>query len=196
MKYNYFHHEQKKAQKNNPFLVQNLYYNKQEDYYVCPMDKRMEFAGKGKRISSNGYESELHYYEAKHCEGCPMREMCHNSPGNRRMEVSHNLNRHRDRARELLTSPKGLYYRSKRPVEVEAAFGQMKSNNKFTRFTLRGLDKVAIEFGLMAIGHNLRKLAKKKGNAQKNGQNPSYTDQNQAIVLHFIIFDSAWDIAA
>ncbi|MDD2200185.1 MAG: transposase, partial [Bacteroidales bacterium] len=34
----------------------------------------------------------------------------------------------------------------------------LKSNNKFNRFTLRGLEKVNIEFGLMAIAHNLRKL--------------------------------------
>jgi hypothetical protein len=55
----------------------------------------------------------------------------------------------------------GLYHRSKRPIEPEAVFGQLKSNNKFNRFTLRGLNKVNIEFGLMAIAHNLRKLAAK-----------------------------------
>jgi hypothetical protein len=54
-------------------------------------------------------------------------------------------------------SPQGIEKRSKRPVEVEAVFGQLKSNNKFNRFTLRGLDKVNIEFGLMALGHNFRK---------------------------------------
>src|SRR5690606_40649781 len=37
VKCNYFHKEQKRAQKNNPFLLQNLYYNKEEDFYVCPM---------------------------------------------------------------------------------------------------------------------------------------------------------------
>jgi hypothetical protein len=31
----------------------------------------------------------------------------------------------------------------------------MKSNNRFTRFSLRGLAKVDIEFGLMALAHNL-----------------------------------------
>ncbi|MDO4228471.1 MAG: transposase [Capnocytophaga sp.] len=49
----------------------------------------------------------------------------------------------------------GLEHRSKRPIEVEAVFGQMKSNN---RFTFRGLEKVEMEFLLMAIGHNFRKL--------------------------------------
>ena len=54
-----------------------------------------------------------------------------------------------------------MIHGSKRLIEVEAVFGQLKSNNKFSRFTLRKMDKVNIEFGLMSIGHNLRKLAQK-----------------------------------
>jgi hypothetical protein len=71
------------------------------------------------------------------------------------------MNEYKAKAREMLTSERGLFHRSKRPIEVEAVFGQLKSNNKFSRFTLRKMDKVNIEFGLMSIGHNLRKLAKK-----------------------------------
>jgi len=37
-------------------------------------------------------------------------------------------------------------------------FGQIKANRQFRRFLLRGLDKVTIEFGLIAIAHNLMKL--------------------------------------
>ncbi|MBA8987601.1 transposase, partial [Sphingobacterium cellulitidis] len=76
------------------------------------------------------------------------------------------------------------YHRSKRPVEVEAVFGQMKSNNKFTRFSMKGLEKVTVEFGLMAIAHNLRKWAKKwesKTLIGKPGGNNSLFAINQAI---------------
>ena len=65
----------------------------------------------------------------------------------------------RKKARELLTSEQGLEHRSKRPIEPEAVFGHIKWDNKFNRFTLRGLTKVEVEFGLVAISHNLRKLA-------------------------------------
>ena len=75
------------------------------------------------------------------------------------MQVNHRLNEFKAKARELLLSPPDIQQRSKRPVEVEAVFGQLKSNNKFNRFTLRGLDKVNVEFGLMALGHNFRKWA-------------------------------------
>lgn len=161
VKYNYFHKEQKRTQKQNPFLVQNLYYNESENFFVCPMGQKLEHVGKGKRKSTNGFISQVDYYEAKRCQGCPLRGMCHKNAGNKKIEINHKLNQYRAKAREMLTSERGLLHRSKRPIEVEAVFGQLKSNNKFSRFTLRKMDKVNIEFGLMSIGHNLRKLAQK-----------------------------------
>lgn len=158
VKYNYFHKEQKRTMKNNPFLVQNLFYNAEKDFFVCPMGQRMENIGTGKRISSNGYESKVTYYQAKRCEGCPLRSLCHKAAGNRKIEVNHQLNELKSEARALLTSEKGLKHRSKRPIEVEAVFGQLKSNNKFNRFTFTGLKKVELEFFLMALGHNFRKM--------------------------------------
>lgn len=161
VKYNYFHKEQKRTQKQNPFLVQNLYYNESENFFVCPMGQKLEHVGQGKRKSTNGFISQVDYYEAKRCQGCPLRGMCHKNAGNKKIEINHKLNQYRAKAREMLTSERGLLHRSKRPIEVEAVFGQLKSNNKFSRFTLRKMDKVNIEFGLMSIGHNLRKLAQK-----------------------------------
>ena len=161
VKYNYFHMEQKRKHKKDPFSVQNLYYNAQEDFYICPAGQKLSFIGHATRTSTNGYQAQVSYYQAQRCEGCPMQGQCHKAKSNRLIEVNHRLNQLKAKARERLMSDEGLYHRSKRPVEVEAVFGQMKSNNKFTRFTLRGLAKVAVEFGLMAIAHNLRKWAKK-----------------------------------
>lgn len=196
VKYNYFHKEQKRTQKNNPFLVQNLYYNAAEDYYVCPMGQRLYHQYTGKRMSSNGYEAEVHYYEARRCEGCPLRGMCHKSKDNRRIEVNKNLNRLKAKAREKLMSERGLYHRSKRPVEVEAVFGQLKSNNKFTRFTIRGLVGVGIEFGLMSIGHNLRKLIAKQGKADAKPINKRQNKKNRAIALNIFKYKESIAIAA
>jgi transposase len=160
VKYNYFHKEQKRAIKNNPFLPQNLFYNKEKDFYVCPMGQGMEKIKEAKRTSSNGYEADVIRYQAARCEGCPLRGMCHKSKENRIIEINYRLNELKNKAKELLNSELGLAHRSKRPIEVEAVFGQLKSNNKFNRFTLRGLEKVNLEFGLMALAHNLRKMAK------------------------------------
>ena len=161
VKYNYFHKEQKKKFKENPFAVANLFYNQEKDFYVCPMGQKMTPIGQEKRVSENGYESQVTHYQAERCEGCPLRGQCHQAKTDRIIAVNHRLNELRQQAKTLLMSEKGIEHRKKRPIEVEAVFGQMKSNNHFNRFTLRGLEKVALEFSLMAMGHNLRKLAAK-----------------------------------
>lgn len=158
VKYNYFHKEQKKGYKNNAFLQANLYYNPEQDYYVCPMGQHLHKVGTGKRRTELGFGYQVSIYQAQNCTGCPLRGQCHKAKGDRKIEVNHNLNRLRQIARDKLLSDEGFYHRGKRPIEPEAVFGQLKSNNKFNRFTLRGLSKVEIEFGLMAIGHNLRKI--------------------------------------
>lgn len=161
VKYNYFHKEQKKNFNNDIFLAQNLFYNAEKDFYVCPMGQRMEKVGTSRRVSSNGFVSEVIHYQAKRCEACPLRGLCHQGKGERKIEVNHRLNDFKEKARGLLMSEKGLTHRSKCPIEVEAVFGQMKSNNQFNRFTFKGLEKVELEFLLMAIGHNLRKMTAK-----------------------------------
>lgn len=179
VKYNYFHMEQKRKHKQDPFSVQNLYYNQQDDFYVCPAGQKLSFIGHTARVSANGYAAQVSCYQAQRCEGCPMRGQCHKAQGNRLIEVNHRLTRLRAKARERLLSEQGLYHRSKRPVEVEAVFGQMKSNNKFTRFSMKGLEKVAVEFGLMAIAHNLRKWATKWKNKALTGK----PDGNSSIIV-------------
>lgn len=168
VKYNYFHKEQKRNMKNNPFLTQNMFYNSSLDFYVCPMGQRMEKVETGKRISANGYVSQVSYYQAKNCNGCPLRGKCFQGKENRKIEVNHRLNELRTKARELLMSDKGLQHRGKRAIEPEAVFGQLKSNNKFNRFTFTGLEKVELEFLLMAIGHNLRKMVAMLAFSDKN----------------------------
>lgn len=58
-------------------------------------------------------------------------------------------------------SEEGIYHRGRRCIEPEAVFAQIKHNSAWNRFRLRGLEKVKTEFTLVAIAHNLRKLAKK-----------------------------------
>ncbi len=61
-------------------------------------------------------------------------------------------------AKELLTSGDGLKHRSKRPVEPEAVFGQIKYDNGFKRFNYRGKRLVRAEFATIAVAHSIRKM--------------------------------------
>ena len=159
VKFNMFHVEQKKKYRDNPFLPQNLHYNKEGNYYVCPMGQHMDFVREEKRYTESGFEQTISIYRAKRCEGCPLRSKCHKAKGNRTIEINHRLNAYKDVVRKLLTSEEGLKHRSLRPIEPEAVFGQIKSGGMFKRFRLRGLAGTNIEFGLKAVAHNLKKLS-------------------------------------
>jgi Transposase DDE domain len=161
VKYNYFHKEQKRSFKNNGFHAQNLFYNAKEDYFVCPMGQHMEKTGTTKRKSDNGYISEISVYQAKNCHNCPLKCLCNNAKENRRIEVNHNLNRHKQKARELLNSQEGLLHRSRRPIEPEAVFGQTKANKHYNRFRHFDKDKVMMDFAIFAIAFNIGKLYRK-----------------------------------
>ena len=116
---------------------------------------------KKKSKSDLGYISTLTRYQAKNCQGCPLRGLCHQSKTNRIIEINYRLNQYKRNARQRLTSEQGIYHRGKRCIEPEAVFAQIKHNSQFNRFRLRGLEKVKLEFTLVAIAHNLRKMAKK-----------------------------------
>ncbi len=44
-----------------------------------------------------------------------------------------------------------------RTADVEPVFAHIKSNRNFKRFTLKGIEKAEIEFGLHALAHNIKK---------------------------------------
>lgn len=159
VKYNMFHVEQRRGYRNNPFRVSNLFYNPQDDFYVCPMGQKMKFIRQEKRYTASGYQQTVSVYRASRCEGCPLRGQCHKSKRDRQIEVNHTLDDYKARARELLTSEHGLKHRSNRPIEPEAVFGQIKECGRFRRLRLKGLTGAKIDFGLKALAHNLRKLA-------------------------------------
>ena len=79
--------------------------------------------------------------------------------GNRRIEINHTLNGLKQQADERLLSEEGIRHRKQRPCDVEPVFGNIKNNHHFKRFMLRGIEKVSIETGLVALAHNLRKKA-------------------------------------
>lgn len=93
------------------------------------------------------------------CEGCKLRESCFKAKGNRIVEMNHQLQAYRAKASELLKSEIGIYHRKKRAYDVEPVFANIKHNKKFKRFNLRGIKKVEIETGLIALAHNLKKMA-------------------------------------
>jgi hypothetical protein len=159
VKYNMFHAEQKRKHAKNPFLPEHMYYNADEDYYVCPMGQHLDHSCDTKKRTDLGYEYTVSTYVAQDCSRCPVRGLCYKAKANRRtIEVNHRNNALKARARDLLMSEEGLKHRSRRPIEPEAVFGQIKYDGGFKRFQYRGQRMVEAEFATVAIAHNIRKL--------------------------------------
>lgn len=159
VKFNYFHKEQTKKFKANTFHKNNLYYNPNQDCFYCPMGQRMAKSGSYVRKTSTGFKQYITQYQAQNCNGCPIRGACHKAKDNRIIEVNHNLEKHKQNARNKLLSEEGVKRRGQRCADVEATFGIIKNNKGFRRFMLRGKRKVETETGLIALAHNLSKIS-------------------------------------
>lgn len=159
VKYNKFHWEKKKKNRDNPYLTDNLEYDEKNNEYICPEGRKMQLVGTRKYVTEAGYETTRDYYRCEDCSNCPRAGDCKKTEKPRMIKVSHRLNELKKKANENLCSEKGLKLRSRRVVEVEQTFGRIKGCWSFRRFMLRGKDKVKIEWGLLAIAHNITKMA-------------------------------------
>lgn len=149
----------------NPFHQDSFYYNKEEDYYVCPMGQHMERIGTKMDRTASGYVTESARYKVQNCNGCPLRGSCHKAKGNRVIEINHRLKEYKMQAAERLTSEEGIKKRGQRCIEPEAVFGQMKADCGYKRFRHFEKDKVCMDFAFFAIAFNLKKMCRKMNKA-------------------------------
>jgi hypothetical protein len=150
--------QRKNYQPKNPFATENLTYDESKDVYLCPASKPMKPTSCIKK-KEGGILKTFTYYQASGCKGCPLRSGCHDQKGNRIIKVNHKGRLLKHQASERLKTEKGIYYRKRRPTDVEPVFGNIKYNKGFTRFMLKGIEKTEIEWGLLCIAHNISKIA-------------------------------------
>jgi transposase len=164
LKYNTFHKEQTRKHKQNKFHKDNFPYDSQKDCYICPNNKCLFFSHQVQKKTKSGYTIDLRIYECESCEKCPFANECKKSEKNRTIQFSLRFEYFKKQARDNLNSEKGIKLRKQRGIEDESVFGDIKRNQAFNRFHLRGKEKVNAEFGLVAIAHNLKKIHLKLGN--------------------------------
>lgn len=158
VKHNQFDRNQhKKTRNKNPYTVDKLQYDQPKDRYICPAGHPMKNIGTSYKKSKAGFKQTITSYQANKCNGCPLRSECHQQKGNRIIDVNHNLNRLKGKADKRLKTKRGIEKRKQRCFDTEPVFANIKQNHHFKRFMLRGINKVTVETGLLAIAHNLRK---------------------------------------
>ena len=160
LKYSIFHLEQTRKYKNNRFVKEHFPYDTTTDTYSCPNNRTLTFQYTSKRTHSRtGYVSVVRRYECEDCSGCPFGSQClKKSEATRTITINERFNELKQQARDNLMSEKGVLLRKQRGQDVESVFGDLKMNQHFRRFHLRGKAKVKAEFGIIALSHNLRKI--------------------------------------
>lgn len=155
------------AKKNEPKFKKNIFNvlnwkTTEEGYKVCPykhiFDKniydRYDESGEYLRIIQKIGSEES-------CEGCPFEEKCIKSKKHQRIlsrdvvleEMYGNVD-------ENLSTEFEKELKKQRSIQVEGAFGVIKQDMKFTRFTRRGLSNAKMEFLIVCLGYNLKKYHK------------------------------------
>lgn len=145
--------------KSNIFRVENLVYDEENDRYLCPNRKYLNYKSDRKRTSENGYDTVKKNYVCESCSGCPYRERCYKgSDENRTVSVSQTFARQKKEAAERVSSAEGILLRMNRSIQVEGAFGVIKQDYAFRRFLTRGKRKTETQFLLLAFAYNVQKL--------------------------------------
>lgn len=184
LKYNTFHPEKKKHfKKNKPFHRSNFTYDIHEDCFICPAGEKLTYQKTYQTKSQTGFISEIRVYEFQACSACAFKPQCTKSKNNRQIHYSVKLEKFKAQARTNLDSQYGLLLRKRRGPEVETFFGDLRHNCRFNRFLLRGLVKTEHELGLLAIAHNLRKIAR---NELKNVAESAFINTNFTILKKFV----------
>ena len=130
-----------------------------DELYVCFFNnnKRLIFHHEGKRKTDNGYITVKRTYQCTECRGCSFQFSCTKGKDTKSISVSIENQKQRKEVRERLSSEVGKMKYRQRKIDVDPVFGQIKYNNQFQRFSLRGLSKNTVERGLIFAAHNLKK---------------------------------------
>jgi transposase len=159
-KYNSWAKEKEKKYKTNSFRFDNFKINN-EGTRICPNGRK--YPEVGRYISNHSkYNKTMIVYECESCEGCSLKKQCTNAQENRQSKIIEGWDTLREEVRNNLDSPLGIELRIQRSIQVEGAFGVIKEDMKFRRFTRTGLTGIKTELYLIVIGYNLKKYHNKK----------------------------------
>ena len=153
-----YEQQQKSSFKKNISKRENMTYNPETDEYTCANVKQLKPIKVTKKKMESGFETETTIYECESCEGCPFKEKCTKSKGNRQLTVSKKFLKQRAQSLENITTEEGILLRINRSIQSEGAFGIIKENRQFTRFLTRGMENVITETLLLGFGYNVNKL--------------------------------------
>jgi hypothetical protein len=142
------------------FDARYFQYVEEGNYYICPNGKILKFIGK---VKLNRNEGKKYQSRASDCKGCPFAGRCIHSKkqqGKQRtlyIPITKYPENLAQKMREKIDTPKYKMIYSKRMGIIEPVFADIQYCKGINRFTLRGQEKVSIQWQLYCLVHNIGK---------------------------------------
>ena len=156
----------KSERSDGTFSRSDFEWQEQDNAYRCPAGKALRSNWRAFKEPRSGVTKAgtVIYHASKYdCQHCPMKaQCCPNTPMRKIARSIHE--RARDVARKLATTTQYLRSRCERK-KVEMLFAHLKRILKLDRLRLRGLSGARDEFLTAATVQNLRRMAKRLGQA-------------------------------
>lgn len=183
--------EKSRSYKKNIKHAKNWAYNEQEDHFICPNGQKVTFKKYLNKKNASGFEQSLKVYECEDCSECPLKALCTKAKGNRQVQWNPIFEEMKAKAKVALECEEKSRIYAQRKIDVESVFGHIKGNRSFRRFLLRGIDKVSTEFGIVALAHNLLKVAGIRQLLSRDLDKNTKTGVEKRIVfLHLFILET------
>ena len=167
-KYGKRHQGKKRTSKSNTIPASEFIHNPIDKTCTCPAGHEMWL--RSERMDNNGNHKQFFEGCISHCRGCSLKHHCMRNPDSPGSGKGHGRQvsfivgndkkvTYTDWMKERVDSDKGKLIYSHRMSVVEPVFGNLGSNKKLDRFTLRGRKKVQGQWCLYCMVHNIEKLA-------------------------------------
>lgn len=131
----------------------NFKYDKENDEYICPVDKRLKFGQFKQKDNSNEYRMK----SSKECRNCKHFGDCTKAKTGRTIHrsVKEEL---KEELEKVYESDKGQKIYELRKQKVELPFGHIKRNLGAGYFLLRGKDGVNAEMSVLSTNFNISRM--------------------------------------
>ena len=158
--------ENSRKWKSDDRKIMNWDYHDKNDYFVNPQGVHFNFHTYRIKTDKYGFERNFKEYIAEKFDKNHQVISDSLTPSGylKRILINEDWEYFKAKERSLLSNSKTSHIYAQRKIDVEPIFGRMKAYLRFNRFSVRGLDKVSKETGIVMIALNILKLASLEAN--------------------------------
>jgi len=154
--------KEKYKSKKRWFSVEDFKYDDEAGKLICPAGHGLYVRSRN-YVNNDGYKGIIYQAPKKSCGDCELSVKCLRKPDkteSRQVTIIYGKRPGSltDQMKEKIDTPEGRKTYSKRLGIVEPVFGNIRTNKKMDRFTLRGKGKVNIQWMLYCLVHNIEKI--------------------------------------